>query len=85
MGHGSRGGCLVSQGACVRHSVDETGAGGQCWRPKEQQRCLVTSVESPHTRDGAGLDQGGMAATTGSCLIQEARVSEEKPSTLLMG
>lgn len=35
MGHGSRRGeCLVSQGACVRHSVDETGARGQCWRPK---------------------------------------------------
>lgn len=45
---------------------------------REQQRCLVTSVAKVHTRDGAGLDQGGMAATTGSCLIQEARVSEGK-------
>lgn len=60
MGHGSRGGCLVSQGACVRHSADETGAGGQCWRPKGAAEMPGDKChESPHERwcwPGLGRD-----------------------------
>lgn len=50
-------GCLVTQGACVKHSVDETDAGGQCWRLRGPQRCMLTAVTEAQTRDAAGLDE----------------------------
>lgn len=90
---GQRGGaripgarCLVIQGACVRHSVDETEAGGQCWRPQGTAEMPVDRCHrSPDKRCcwlglGPGWRQPKKVASSKTYVFQR-----ENAPTLLMG
>lgn len=78
-------GCLVIQGVCVKHSVDDTEA-GQCWRPKGAAEMHVDSCHrSPDKRccwpgRGPGWQQPKKVASCKTYVFQR-----ENASTLLMG